>query len=63
VFVNKEELFKDNYMRYFKTRLVEEFGLIGVPIRINIRDNDYKIKNKDLKQNENKMTMKKLFLK
>ena len=38
LFVNNEELLKDNYKRYLENKLREAFGFFGTPIRISVRE-------------------------
>lgn len=62
-FVNDRTLFKENYLRFVKGKLVEEFGLQGVPIRILIRDVKYKANKKYLEKTLKVGKIKKAFLK
>ncbi|KRX11106.1 P-loop containing nucleoside triphosphate hydrolase [Pseudocohnilembus persalinus] len=50
IFVNDEDLFKTNYLKYFRKSLVQEFKLEGVPIRFLIRDSRYRKKMQKIKQ-------------
>jgi len=61
--VNDKALFKENYLRFVKAKLTEEFGLQGVPIRILIRDIKYKANKKYLERTMKVGKIKKEFLK
>ena len=50
-------------MRFVKAKLTEEFGLHGVPIRILIRDINYKNNKKYLEKTRKVGKIKKEFLK
>jgi hypothetical protein len=50
-------------MRFVKSKLTEEFGLQGVPIRVIIRDIKYKANKKYLEKTKKIGKIKKEFLK
>lgn len=61
VFVNDEAMFKENYFRFMRQSLTKEFGLEGVPIRINIRDpkSQSKMLQESIKQKQQQLKQKK----
>lgn len=61
--MNNKSLFKENYLRFVRGKLVEEFNLQGVPIRILIRDIKYKANKKYLEKTIKVGKIKKVFLK
>ena len=39
LFVNNKKLVTDNFEQFVRNSIAKEFGFIGVPIRILVRDN------------------------
>lgn len=46
LFVNEEEMFQQHALKFFKSKLIEEFKLYGVPVRIKIKDVRHKMMKK-----------------
>jgi GTP-binding protein len=39
VYTNDKKLMDDNFERFFRNSIADEFGFEGVPVRLLIRDN------------------------
>jgi len=39
LFVNNKNLVSDNFEQFIRNSIIKEFGFVGVPIRILLRDN------------------------
>ena len=48
LFVNRKKLVTDNFEQFVRNSIAKEFGFIGVPIRILIRDNKTQYAKKSL---------------
>ncbi len=44
IFINNENLFKDNYKRYLENKFRDAFGFFGTPIRLSVREKKVKEK-------------------
>lgn len=46
LFVNNTELFDDDYQKFMKSKLTQEFNFEGVPIRFILRDKNFNVDKK-----------------